>query len=95
MTTSPPTTSGRLSAPIQWKEAVSYSYTDPQTGSYKGDQAFADAIRRRVFTLIILNYQEPQDHAIATTSPGTAGTASPVISRRALLAQTAPTRCGA
>jgi putative flippase GtrA len=50
---------------IQWKEAGSYSYTDPQTGSYKGDQAFADAIRRRVFTLIILNYQEPQDYAIA------------------------------
>jgi putative flippase GtrA len=52
---------------IQWKEAVSYSYIDPGTGThYEGDAAFADAIRRRVFTLIILNYQEPQDYAIVS-----------------------------
>ena len=52
---------------IQWKEAGSYSYVDPQTGThYEGDAAFADAIRHRVFSLIILNYQEPQDYAIAT-----------------------------
>jgi hypothetical protein len=46
---------------LQWKEAGAYSYA-----GQSGDPALADAIRHRVFTLIILNYQEPQDYAIAT-----------------------------
>jgi hypothetical protein len=51
---------------IQWKEAVRYSYTDPQTGAfYLNGPAFEDAIRRRVFTLIILNFTEKNDYAIA------------------------------
>jgi hypothetical protein len=51
----------------QWKEAGDYSYTDPQTGiRYEGDPAFSEAIRRKVFTLIVLNYQEPQDYAIVS-----------------------------
>jgi hypothetical protein len=42
---------------LQWKEAGSYSYVDPTTGvSYHNGPAFADAIRHRVFTLIILNF---------------------------------------
>ena len=32
----------------------------------KGTQALSDAIRRSAFTLIILNYQEPQDYAIVS-----------------------------
>jgi putative flippase GtrA/4-amino-4-deoxy-L-arabinose transferase-like glycosyltransferase len=51
---------------LQWKEAGSYSYIDPQTGiTYQGDEALDDAIKHKVFALIILNYQEPQDYAIA------------------------------
>ena len=51
---------------LQWKEAVSYSYTDPRTGvQYQGDPAFLDAIKHKAFSLIILNYQEPQDYDIA------------------------------
>jgi putative flippase GtrA len=42
---------------IQWKEAGQYSYTDPQTGAhYLNGPAFADAIRHRVFKLIILDF---------------------------------------
>lgn len=42
---------------LQWKEVGSYSYVDPQTGEtlYNGP-ALADAIKHRVFTLIILNF---------------------------------------
>jgi putative flippase GtrA len=51
---------------IQWKEAGTYDYVDPQTGrSYLNGPAFADAIRHKVFTLIILNFTEPNDYAIA------------------------------
>jgi putative flippase GtrA len=43
---------------IQWKEAGTYSYTDPATGqTLVNGPAFADAIKHRVFTLIILNFQ--------------------------------------
>jgi len=45
---------------LQWKEAAAYSY-----GGLKGDPALAEAIRNRVFTLVILNFQEPQDAAVA------------------------------
>lgn len=42
---------------LQWKEAGTYSYTDPETGQFLlNGPAFADAIRRRVFTLIILDF---------------------------------------
>jgi hypothetical protein len=42
---------------IQWKESGNYSYIDPQTGQYLlNGPAFADAIKNRVFTLIILNF---------------------------------------
>ncbi|HEX3962630.1 MAG TPA: GtrA family protein [Trebonia sp.] len=42
---------------IQWKEAGTYSYLDPQSGQYLlNGPAFADAIKHRVFTLIILNF---------------------------------------
>jgi putative flippase GtrA len=42
---------------IQWKEAGQYAYTDPQTGAhYLNGPAFADAIRHRVFTLVILDF---------------------------------------
>lgn len=57
---------GDVSA-IQWEEAGAYSYTDPQTGKYYvNGPAFADAIKHRVFTLIILNFtsassNEPAD----------------------------------
>jgi putative flippase GtrA len=52
---------------FQWKEAGSYSYKDPLTGAtYAGDAAFADSIKHKVFTYIILNYQEPQDYSIAS-----------------------------
>lgn len=52
---------------IQWKEAVRYSYTDPQTGAfYLNGPAFNDAIRRRVFTLIIVNFTEKNDYDIAS-----------------------------
>jgi hypothetical protein len=58
---------------LQWKEVGSYSYIDPQTGkNLINGPAFADAIKHRVFTLIILNFQsngEPDepgnDYAIA------------------------------
>jgi putative flippase GtrA len=43
---------------IQWKEAGTYSYTDPQTGQFLlNGPAFADAIKHRVFSLIILNFE--------------------------------------
>lgn len=43
---------------LQWKEVGSYSYVDPETGQFLlNGPAFADAIKRRVFTLIILNFQ--------------------------------------
>jgi 4-amino-4-deoxy-L-arabinose transferase-like glycosyltransferase len=45
---------------LQWKEAGAYSYA-----GLTGDPALADAIRHRVFALVILNYQEPQDYAVA------------------------------
>jgi putative flippase GtrA len=42
---------------IQWKEAGAYSYTDPLTGQYLlNGPALADAIRHRVFALVILNF---------------------------------------
>jgi putative flippase GtrA len=42
---------------IQWKEAGTYSYVDPRTGQYLlNGPAFADAIKHRTFTLIILNF---------------------------------------
>jgi putative flippase GtrA len=42
---------------IQWKEAGAYSYTDPQTGQFlRNGPALADAIRHRVFALVILNF---------------------------------------
>lgn len=58
---------GSAISSTQWKEAGDYSYTDPETEvRYEGDAALSDAIRRKVFTLIILNYQEPQDYAIVS-----------------------------
>ncbi len=42
---------------LQWKEAGGYSYTDAATGiHYRDDQAFAEAVQHKVFTLIILNF---------------------------------------
>lgn len=42
---------------VQWKEAGTYSYTDPKTGKfYLNGPAFAEAIKHRVFTLIILDF---------------------------------------
>ena len=42
---------------VQWQDAGAFPYTDPQTGkSYYGAPAFADAIKHRAFTLIILNF---------------------------------------
>jgi putative flippase GtrA len=42
---------------IQWKEAGTYSYLDPQTGKFLlNGPALTDAIRHRVFTLVILNF---------------------------------------
>ncbi len=42
---------------LQWKNSAQYSYVDPQTGrNYLNGPAFADAIRRRVFTLIALDF---------------------------------------
>jgi Dolichyl-phosphate-mannose-protein mannosyltransferase len=42
---------------LQWKNSAQYSYTDPQTGkTLLNGPAFADAIRRRAFTLIVLNF---------------------------------------
>jgi len=44
---------------FQWQDAGAFPYTDPQTGkSYYGAPAFADAIKHRAFTLIILNFTE-------------------------------------
>lgn len=51
---------------IQWKEAVRYSYTDPQTGvTYLNGPAFRRAIENRIFTLVILNFTEKNDYAVA------------------------------
>jgi hypothetical protein len=53
---------------LQWKEVGGYSYTDPRTGKYYyGAPAFADAIKNRVFTLIILNFADsgPPDNGPA------------------------------
>ena len=42
---------------LQWKNSAQYSYTDPQTGkTLLNGPALADAIRRRAFTLIVLNF---------------------------------------
>ncbi|HTU75745.1 MAG TPA: GtrA family protein [Trebonia sp.] len=42
---------------VQWKEAGNYSYVDPQTGKFLlNGPAFADAIKNRVFSVIILNF---------------------------------------
>ena len=42
---------------VQWKNSAQYSYTDPETGiTLLNGPAFADAIRRRALTLIILNF---------------------------------------
>ena len=42
---------------LQWKEAGDYSYTDSATGAtYQNGPALADAIRHRVFALVILNF---------------------------------------
>lgn len=44
---------------LQWKEGGGYSYTDPATGiHYRNDQALAEAIRHKVFTLIILDFTQ-------------------------------------
>jgi hypothetical protein len=41
---------------LQWKSSAQYSYTDPASGIMMlNGPAFADAIRRRVFTLIVLD----------------------------------------
>jgi putative flippase GtrA/4-amino-4-deoxy-L-arabinose transferase-like glycosyltransferase len=57
---------------IQWKEAGDYSYIDPQTAEFLlNGPALTDAIRHRVFTLVILNFthatpNEPSnDYAVA------------------------------
>ena len=57
---------------IQWKEAGTYSYIDPQTGKFLlNGPALVDAIRHRVFTLVILNFTDPtpnepsNDYAVA------------------------------
>jgi hypothetical protein len=44
---------------FQWQDAGAFPYTDPGTGKpYYGAPAFADAIRHRAFTLIILNFNQ-------------------------------------
>jgi len=51
---------------LQWKETASYGYVDPGTGAaYAGARAFADAIRHQVFGLIILNFHDRNDFAVA------------------------------
>lgn len=52
---------------LQWKEAGGngYAYTDPATGTtLTGAGAYRAAVANRVFTLIILNNQEPTDAVI-------------------------------
>jgi putative flippase GtrA len=50
----------------QWKESAAYSYTDPQTGvTYVNGPAFADAIRHRAFTLVLLNFLQKNDKLIS------------------------------
>lgn len=50
---------------LQWKEAASYTYTDPDTGrTLTGNDALADAVRHRAFEAIILDGAEPQDAAV-------------------------------
>jgi hypothetical protein len=42
---------------LQWKEVGTYSYTDPQTGQFLlNGPAFADAIKHRALTLVILDF---------------------------------------
>ena len=51
---------------LQWKEAGTYSYIDPVTGqNLLNGPALADAIRHKVFALIVLNFTEPNDYAVA------------------------------
>jgi hypothetical protein len=50
---------------LQWKEAASYTYTDPATGqSLTGNAALTDAVRHRAFAEIILDGAEPQDGVV-------------------------------
>lgn len=52
---------------LQWKDAEGYAYTDPQSGvTYSGKAALADAIKHRVFTLIIINFNEPADYSMVS-----------------------------
>ena len=49
----------------QWKDEATFGYADPVTGqSYGGDLGYANAIKNRYFTLIIIDMEDPHDAAI-------------------------------